>query len=148
MDPVWSCVRMFGSWQTRRWPQFKARDGLALREALPNGGRYSSAYGNITVTYMVTACYCIACTFAITCIYCVYCAFHMYIYLGTWQRRMTKAHDRGTWQRHMTSTHSLTASYTKWHGQPDNLCFFSQHGWEGQQRCHGDVRSRNFWDEI
>ena len=53
---------------------------------------------------------------------------------------MTEAHDRGTWQRHMTSTHSLTASYTKWHGQP---LFFSQHGWEGQQRCHGDVRSRN-----
>ena len=64
--------------------------------------------------HMVTACYCITCTFAMTCIYCVYCAFHMYIYLGTWQRRMTKAHDKGTWQRHMTKAHDKHTLPHRW----------------------------------
>lgn len=59
--------------------------------------------------------------FAIACIYCVYCDVLCFPHVHL-SRHMTKAHDRGTWQRHMTSTHSLTASYTKWHGQP--LFFF------------------------
>lgn len=107
-DPVSGC-----SEAGRRAAGLSSRQGMdsLYEKRFPMVARYSSAYGNITIT--VTYGYCMLLHNMYICndlhLLCVLCFPHVHL-----SRHMTKAHDKGTWQRHMTKAHDKHTLPHRW----------------------------------